>query len=55
LDGDTSERFMLKYYEYHYRVRCVLKDTFGIAVLENLESFPVDLDPSLREDPERGR
>jgi hypothetical protein len=40
---------MLKYYEYLYRIRSLLKDTCGIAVLANLEAFPVDLDPSLQE------
>lgn len=49
LDGDTSERLMLKYYEYLLRIRILLKDSCGIAVLANLESFPVDLDPALRE------
>ena len=49
LDGDASERLMLKYYEYLHRIRSLLKDSCGIAVLANLESFPVDLDPSLRE------
>jgi hypothetical protein len=49
LDGDASERLMLKYYEYLHRIRSLLKDNYGIAVLENLEAFPVDLDPSLRE------
>lgn len=49
LDGDSSERLMLKYYEYLHRVRTLLRDTCGISVLANLESFPVDLDPSLRE------
>lgn len=49
LDGDASERLMLKYYEYLYRIRSVLRDNCGISVLANLESFPVDLDPSLRE------
>ena len=49
LDGDASERLMLKYYEYLQRIRSLLKDSCGIAVLANLESFPVDLDPSLRE------
>jgi energy-coupling factor transporter ATP-binding protein EcfA2 len=46
---DGSERLMLKYYEYLHRLRSLLKDTCGIAVLANLEAFPVDLDPSLRE------
>lgn len=49
LDGDVSERLMLKYYEYLHRIRSLLKDRCGIAVLANLEAFPVDLDPSLRE------
>lgn len=49
MDSDASERLMLKYYEYLLRVRTLLKDSCGIDVLANLESFPVDLDPSLRE------
>lgn len=49
LDGDASERLMLKYYEYLYRIRSLLRDSYGVSVLANLEDFPVDLDPSLRE------
>jgi energy-coupling factor transporter ATP-binding protein EcfA2 len=49
MDGDASERLMLKYYEYLLRIRTLLKGSCGIEVLANLESFPVDLDPSLRE------
>ena len=49
MDGDASERLMLKYYEYLLRIRILLEDCCGIEVLANLESFPVDLDPSLRE------
>lgn len=49
LDGDASERLMLKYYEYLHRIRSLLQDNCGLAVLANLEDFPVDLDPSLRE------
>lgn len=49
MDGDASERLMLKYYEYLHRVRSSLQEHCGVAVLANLESFPVDLDPSLRE------
>ena len=48
-DEDTSERLMLKYYEYLYRVRSLLQDNCDVSVLRNLEAFPVDLDPSLRE------
>lgn len=49
LDGDASERLMLKYYEYLHRIRSLLQGNCGVAVLANLEAFPVDLDPSLRE------
>lgn len=49
LDGDASERLMLKYYEYLHRIRSMLKEECGIEILDNLEKFPVDLDPSLRE------
>jgi len=49
MDEDASERLMLKYYEYLYRIRSLVRDTCGIDVLANLESFPIDLDPSLNE------
>ncbi len=49
LDGDASERLMLKYFEYLLRVRNLVLDTAGVDLLDNLERFPVDLDPSLRE------
>lgn len=48
-EGDTSERLMLKYYEYLYRLRSFLLEHHAVVVLANLEAFPVDLDPSLRE------
>ncbi|MCB1948453.1 ATP-dependent RecD-like DNA helicase [Nitrosomonas sp.] len=48
-DGDASERLMLKYYECLYHIRSLLQANYGVAVLANLEDFPVDLDPSLRE------
>lgn len=49
MDGDSSERLMLKYYEHLHRIRALLADECGITVLANLEAFPIDLDPSLRE------
>ena len=49
LEGDASERLMLKYYEYLHRIRSLLQDDFRVEVLANLDDFPVDLDPSLRE------
>lgn len=49
LDGDASERLMLKYYEYLHRIRSLLKSRYDLDVLANLEDFPLDLDQSLRE------
>jgi hypothetical protein len=40
---------MLKYFEYLLRIRNLMLDSAGMEILSNLESFPVDLDPSLRE------
>lgn len=49
LDGDPSERLMLKYYEFLMRTRDVAQKELGVKILANLENFPVDQDPSLRE------
>jgi hypothetical protein len=46
-DGDTSERLMLRYYEYMLRLRTLLYNEAGVAVLSNLEQFPLDQDPAL--------
>mgnify|MGYP000883924729 CR=1 FL=1 len=48
-DGDTSERLMLRYYEYLLRLRTMLHDKLGVDILDNLESFPLDQDPALSE------
>lgn len=48
-DGDSSERLMLKYYEYLYRIRATVHQNYSLQLIPNLEAFPVDLDPSLRE------
>ncbi len=44
-DGDASERLMLKYYEYLLRSKNLLSEQYHVSILENLESFPIDLDP----------
>ncbi|GEK80145.1 ATP-dependent DNA helicase [Agrococcus baldri] len=49
LEGDPSERLMLKYFEYLLRTRDLAEAELGIAILDNVELFPVDLDPALRE------
>jgi len=48
-NGDTSERLMLKYYEYLHRLRSLLEQECAIKVLNNLEKFPRNLDPGLQE------
>lgn len=39
-----SERLMLKYYNYLWEIRRNLKNKFNIAVLSNLERFPLNTD-----------
>lgn len=48
-DRDASERLMLQYYEYLLRLRTLMADECGVSVLANLEEFPLDTDPALRE------
>lgn len=49
LDPENSERLMLKYYEYLIRIKSLLKNTFGLEVLHNIDDFPIILDPALKE------
>lgn len=49
LGSDPSERLMLKYYDYLHRIRDLASTQLQLSILPNLEDFPVDLDPSLRE------
>lgn len=49
LGTDPSERLMLKYYEYLLRTRDLAREQLGVAILGDLEKFPIDLDPSLHE------
>lgn len=49
MGGDPSERLMLKYYDYMLRIRDLAHTELKLDILPNLEDFPVDLDPSLRE------
>lgn len=48
-DGDTSERLMLRYYEYLLRLRKIMHDKTDVDILGNLESFPLNQDPALAE------
>jgi len=49
LDGGSSERLMLKYYEYLLRIKEYLFKEHNLSVLANVEDFPIDIDPSLTE------
>ena len=49
LDEDSSERLMLKYYDYLLEIKDLLYYDFGIVILHNLEKFPLNLDTALQE------
>ncbi len=49
LDEGSSERLMLKYYEYMLKIKTFLKDTYNLNVLNNIEDFPLNLDDRLME------
>lgn len=49
LDEENSERLMLKYYTFLFKVRLMLRERFSLNVLNNLEAFPLHIDPALHE------
>lgn len=49
LDGENSERLMLKYYEYLLKIKSFLKKTHDLDVLKNINEFPIRTDPTLKE------
>lgn len=49
VDGDGSERLMLKYYEYLLKVKKFLKEKYNMNVLENINEFPLNIDTELNE------
>lgn len=49
VDGDGSERLMLKYYEYLLKIKVLLKNKYDLDVLENIENFPLDTDRHFQE------
>ncbi len=48
-DEEAAERLMLKYYEYLFKIRELVKNEFQLDVLQNLEKFPLHQDPALQE------
>lgn len=49
LDEDSSERLMLKYYDYLLETKNLLYRDFYIVILHNLDKFPLNLDTALQE------
>lgn len=48
-DEESSERLMLKYYEYLIQIKKFLKEEYQLDVLENINKYPIDTDPALKE------
>ena len=48
-DEESSERLMLKYYEYLLRIKSLLKARYNFDVLNNIDKFPIDIDQTLGE------
>lgn len=48
-EPEAAERLSLKYYEYLINIRNLLKEKFGLIILENLDLFPLNLDSSTRD------
>lgn len=48
-DEETSERLMLKYYEYLLKIRDFLRTKYSLNVLRNLDKFPINTDSNLKE------
>lgn len=49
LEEENSERLMLKYYEYLFKIRRFLREKYSMEVLCNLEDFPLEVDETLKE------
>lgn len=49
LNEESSERLLLKYYEYLIKIKSFVKATYNLEVLHNLEDFPIQTDSNLKE------
>ncbi len=49
LDEENSERLMMRYYEYLFKLRKFLREKYSMEVLHNLEDFPLEVDQTLKE------
>lgn len=46
-DENSSERLMLKYYEYLLKIKQFLSDKYNMEILSNIEQFPLNVDKTL--------
>lgn len=46
---ESSERLMLKYYEILFKIRDFMRRNYDLELLNNLELFPLNIDPKLLE------
>lgn len=49
LNEESSERLLLKYFEYLIKIKSFLKSKYNLDVLYNLEKFPIQTDSNLKE------
>lgn len=49
LDGNASERLMLKYYEYLLKIKSFLLKEYNLEVFLNINEFPIKLDKTTQE------
>lgn len=49
LEEENSERLMLKYYEYLFRIKNFLHEKYSLDVLSNLDQFPLETDDCFKE------
>lgn len=53
LDEENSERLMLKYYEFLLRLKIFLRQRHNLDILQNIDKFPINTDPGIRQYHER--
>lgn len=49
LNEESSERLILKYFEYLIKIKSFLYNTYSLNVLQNLKDFPIQIDSNLEE------
>lgn len=49
LDENSSERLMLKYYEFLLKIKIFVKKELNMDILENINKFPLNIDKKMEE------